>query len=143
MAALEGLRLLHQVIQNLEGLRRDMRANAKSYKANLAAGRTPAQVAVIMEQDALQYQKRIAWFDRFLVAGTPRTVLLDGFQRNGIQASDAQDILTELSTPVQQQLTLARNTPTANQINNSMDQLLAAIPAHESLWPESGAVIET
>lgn len=142
MAALESIALLLQVIRNLEGLRRDMRANAKSYKANLAAGRTPAQVAIVMEQDAREYRKRLDWLDPFRVPGTKRDVLLNGFQRVGVVESDAVDILTELDPVITAQFNLSTSTPTAAQINNGMDTLLATVPPHQSLWPDAGTATE-
>ena len=142
MADLESLALLLQVMHNLEKLRANMRANAAAYKANLVAGKPTAQVATVMEQDALAF---IALTDLGVGVpppGHPRDVLLTGFAMVHIAEAAAIDIATELRPIAQQQLALARSTPTEAQIHNGMDQLLATVPAHESLWPQLGTAVE-
>ena len=58
---LQNLILVMDVAKNLEGLRRDMRANAEEYKSRLANGTSAADVKELILANNAQYQRRLGW----------------------------------------------------------------------------------
>ena len=132
MATLEEHALARDTIQNLEGLRRDMRRNALGYKTDTASGRVPlAQLAIVIGQDATEYLRRLGWQDR-VDTGTIRVKLSNGLSALSVTIQDVLGAVTELRAA-----TIAlRNAPkmTTVEIDAAADGVLNSITAHELVW---------
>jgi hypothetical protein len=129
MTGLEKLKVIIQVATNLEGLHRDMRANANAYKA--AVGTKPAATIIaIMKADADEYLRRLGWHDA-LTAGHRSE--LSAFAAllgiDGAEMVDDHQLLKSVATDLKN-----ANLTTNAHINNASDQILAAVPARLALY---------
>lgn len=129
------LRLMLQIEQNLSGLQRDMRNNALSWQATATAQSLPVAVlAQYMNDAAASYQTRLSWLTT-LEADAANWAKV-GAMWALIGGTDAD--FTNLITPI---------TAVANQLGpidkssyasilSACSQIIAAINAPLSLWPE-------
>jgi hypothetical protein len=131
MTTFERFQLLSHAIQNLEGLRKDMRRNAQAYATQAqSATLTVAQITSIVSQDATQYQIRLAW-----VANIPddiRAEMASWLPTIGMDASELVSAYQELKAAADAQQNAALTTYA--QIINGATAILNMIPAHYSLW---------
>lgn len=132
MATFETAELGIRVFQWASNLRRNIRSNAQGYKNALVAGRTPAQVAAVANEDAAEYLKTIGGLDLFISEPEKRTKLLDGLLVFGIAALEAQNELSALRAAAKGQRDANKNN--AAQINGMADAILSGLPAYE--YPE-------
>lgn len=129
------LRLMLQIEQNLSGLQRDMRNNALSWKAAAQAQSTPAvTLTQYMNDAAASYQARLTWLTTLQADAVnwPRVGAM--WATMGGTAQDFSDMMTPINA-VANQLGPATKTTYA-QIIGVCDQIVAAINAPLSLWPE-------
>lgn len=132
MGALENIKLLLDLVANLEGLRRDMRRNAQGYKDNLAAGRPLIRVAEIARQDANEYRRRLDWHRRFDTPGLLRNKLLDGLARLNVPIQETLTAWQQLSAAAD---TLAAAPMTTDaELVLASDALLATVDGSDTLW---------
>lgn len=135
VTALHILRVLLQADQNLSGLQRDMRNNATAWKAAAQAASVPVgTLAQWMNDAATQYQTRLGWITTAQADATNWTKLSTMFATLGGTAADFTNTVNPL-TAVANQLGPADKTSYA-AIVTACDQILAAINAPLSLWPE-------
>lgn len=128
--SLENVTLALHSIQNLEGLRLDMRRNALSYKANVAEHFE--RVVEVMGRDAAEYLRRLGWQRAIAQDQAKRAKLVDGLQRLNIVISEAAGYLTELENAA----TALRDAPktTAAEVTTAADAILAAVSPSDRLW---------
>ena len=132
MATLEEYALARDTIQNLEGLRRDMRRNALGYKADSVSGRVPlTQLSIVMTQDAEQYLRRLGWQDRVDTAPI-KIKLSNGLSALSVTIQDVRAAVTELKAAA----TTLRNAPktTSTEIEAAADGVLTSVIVHEFVW---------
>ena len=129
------LRLMLQIEQNSNGLQRDLRSNAASWKASAQAQAVaPATLAQYMSDAVSAYQTRLAWLTTVQAdsAHWPKVVAL--WTILGGTDADFTALMTPLTAEVNQ-LGLADKSNYA-KIIAICDQVLSAIDAPLSLWPE-------
>lgn len=135
VTALHILRLLLQADQNLSGLQRDMRNNALSWKAAAQAQSVPVgALAQWMNDAATQYQTRLGWITTAQANTANWAALGTMFTKLGGSSADFNNTVNPL-TAVANQLGPADKSSYA-AINTACDQIIAAINAPLSLWPE-------
>jgi hypothetical protein len=133
--AIHILRLLLQADQNLCGLQKDMRNNAIQWKDQAQAQAVPVlTLASFMDGAAVAYQTRLQWLDDAQANAPLWAELSAMWQMLGGTGQDFSDVTTPLRA-VADQLGPAAKTTYA-QIVGVCDQIIAAINAPVSLWPE-------
>ena len=135
VTALHILRLLLQADQNLSGLQRDMRNNATTWKAMAQAQSVPLPtLAQFMNDAATEYQKRLGWITTAQADTANWTKLSTMFATLGGTAADFNQTVNPLNAVANQLGPADKSTYAA--IITACDQILAAINAPLSLWPE-------
>lgn len=129
------LRLLMQADQNLSGLQGDMRSNAITWRAAAVAQSTPAaMLAQWMNDAATAYQTRLAWIATAQADAVIWPKLSALWTLMGGTAADFNNVTTPLKAVADQLGPAAKGTYA--QIIGVCDQIIAAINAPLSLWPE-------
>lgn len=129
------LRLMLQIERNLSGLQGDMRANAIAWKAAAAAQSQPVEtLAQWMNDAATSYKTRLAWLTTLQSDTVNWPKIGAMWAALGGTAADFSNITTPLSAVANQLGPIAKDTYT--QIAAACDQIIAAINAPLSLWPE-------
>lgn len=134
MATIEEITLALQTVQNLAGLRDDMRRNAADYKARLARGEDVASVAKVLTDDNTQYRRRIGWVKRVAADLTTggRTRLANGLLALGIDLTTAESYLTELEAVANR---VGASPPsTSAEVGAAADDYLASVAEEERIW---------
>ena len=129
------LRLMMQIEGNLTSLQRNMRDNASTWRAQALAQSIPVlTLAAFMNDAATAYQTRLAWLPTLQADAVnwPRVAAL--YVLIGGTGSEFNALTTPLNA-VANQLGPAPKTTYA-EIITACDQILAAINAPLSLWPE-------
>jgi hypothetical protein len=135
VTAVHILRLLIQAEQNLSGLQRDMRNNALTWKVSAQAQSVPlATLASYMNDSATSYQQRLAWITTAQADTANWAKLGAMWNLIGGTAADFSDMLTPLNAVANQLGPAPKATYAA--IIGICDQIIAAINAPLSLWPE-------
>lgn len=125
---MERLLLIFQTMQNIQGLRKNMRDNALGYKSAVAADAgKAAQIAVIMSQDATQYLARIQWQQNLLDGGANQSKMSEALSGLGSSLSEMQSKMSELQTAANN-LSSALKTSVA-EINTASDAVLSQVAA--------------
>jgi hypothetical protein len=129
------LRMLLQADQNLSGLQGDMRANAITWRAAAVAQSQPvAALAQWMNDAAGEYQKRLGWIATAQADAVIWPKLSSLWAMLGGTGADFTNMTTPLKAVADQLGPIAKGTYA--QIIAACDQIIAAIPAPLSLWPE-------
>ncbi len=129
------LAVMLQCQQNLNGLQKDMRNNALTWKAMAQAQTTPAAtVAGYMNDAATAYQTRLGWLDTLQADSPNWTKISAMWTALGGTAADFSAVTAPLKA-VATQLGPVAKTTYAQQIA-ACDQIIAAVNAPLSLWPE-------
>lgn len=129
------LRLLLQAEQNLSGLQRDMRNNALSWQAMANAQSVPlASLAQYINDAATMYQTRLAWIATAKADTASWTLLSTMWGKIGGAETDFNDLVTPLTTTANSLGPADKSSYAA--INTICNNILAAINAPLSLWPE-------
>lgn len=135
VTSLHILRLLLQVDQNLSGLQRDMRQNAQTWKAAAQAQTVPAAtLALWMNDAATEYQKRLGWITTAQADTANWNLLGSMWTKLGGTAAEFTNTINPMSAVANQLGPATKDTYT--QIVGVCDQIIAAINAPLSLWPE-------
>jgi len=132
---LQILRLILQIEQNLNGLQLDFRNNAISWKASATAQNPDvATLAKWMNDAALSYQSRLSWLPELQLNATAWSKAAALWTIIGGTNAEFTSLLAPFNA-VANQLGPADKTTYA-KIIAVCDQILAAIDAPLSLWPE-------
>ena len=133
MATSEQFHLFIQALQNMEGLRNDMRRNAQAYSSDVQSGRlTIAQVQDVARADAGQYQRRLKWMVDIFNNPTRRARLIGGITAIAGDVQELIDAYTQMKAVADQQEVVAWTTSV--QIDAAVAALLAAVPAHDRVF---------
>lgn len=131
-------RLAMQVIENLEGLRSDMRNNATNY-INIAnaidgsgSGITLNELQTVIKNDANEYIKRLQWCAAVYNDTARHSDLIAGLNAVGIATADAINDYTTLLNFAQAQSNGSFTTTT--EIRTAANSLLSNLTPHDSLW---------
>lgn len=128
-------RAIDQVVDNLNGLQRDIRSNAIAWRAAAQAQSVPvATLAQWMNDAAAEYQKRLGWIATLRADAVNWPLVSAMWVQRGGTAADFTSKVNPM-TAVANQLGPAPKTTYA-QIIAGCDQIIAAINAPFSLWPE-------
>ena len=129
------LRLLLQIEQNLIGLQRDMRFNAAAWKAQAQAQSVPiATLQGFMNTSGPAYQTRLAWLPTLQADAVNWPKVSALYTAIGGTGAEFSALMTPLSAVANQLAPATKDTYA--QIIAICDQILAAIDAPLSLWPE-------
>ena len=131
MSAFQNLRLLMQCVDTLEGLRRDLRANAQSYKDN-SNGLTLAQLKAVILADGQEYQRHLQWIVD--IPQSDRDAALTVASALGMDSQELINAYQFLKGLADLQVANAPGYASFSQISNGSDYILANVPAHYSLW---------
>jgi len=128
------LRALLQIERNLTGLQRDMRNNAQTWRTAALAQSTPiVTLASNMNSAATAYQTRLGWLPT--IQATPEWSRIAAlYVTMGGTGQEFADMMTPLSAVADQLGPVAKTTYA--EIIAACDQIIAAINAPLSLWPE-------
>jgi len=128
-------RVMNQLQQNLTGLQRDIRSNAVAWKA-MATAQSPdvATLAQFAKDAAASYETRLGWVLTYKNTSPNWPAVTAMFTALGGNIADATTLFTQMKA-VADQLGAATLTTYA-QISAACDQILAAVQAPDSLWPE-------
>lgn len=130
---IEQFRILFQVIENMEGLRRDMRQNAARYKADGISGRISlASVITVMRGDAAEYNRRLDWVLNATQTARISNKLDAAIAALGLVRTELIADYTAMRTVANQQASVALSDLAS--VNAAADSLLAFLPAHDFLW---------
>ena len=133
--ALHILRVMLQAEQNLSGLQRDMRNNAISWKTSAQAQNLPVEtLAQYMNDAAKAYQSRLAWLSTLQADSANWTKIGAMWALLGGTAADFSGIITPLTAVANQLGPIDKSNYAA--IISACNQIIAAINAPLSLWPE-------
>jgi hypothetical protein len=138
MATPEEIHLAHQVMTELERVRYNIRANTLSYQSRIGA--TPAAtLGAEMKADAQQFQRRLERLRLKVDTQAIRTKVLAGLAVFGVDATAlrAEYVLMNGVCSQVRSATLNNNT----QITNACNQILSALPAHDTLLDEPLPVV--
>lgn len=129
------LRMLLQADQNLSGLQGDMRNNAITWRAAAQAQAQPAAtLAQWMNDAAGEYQRRLGWISTAQADAVIWPKLSALWALLGGTGADFSNVTTPLKAVADQLGPIAKGT--YPQIISACDQIIAAINAPLSLWPE-------
>lgn len=135
VTALHILRLMLQIEQNLSGLQRDMRNNALSWQATATAQSLPvATLAQYMNDAAASYQTRLSWLTTIEAdaANWPKVSAM--WALLGGTGADFSNLITPITAVATQLGPIDKSSYSA--ILSACSQIIAAINAPLSLWPE-------
>lgn len=129
------LRVLMQIDQNFTGLQRDMRNNANSWKA-MANAQSPDITTLVsfMHDAATSYQTRLAWLANYKNTSPNWTAVTAMYTALGGDIAEATTLYNQMKA-VADQLAVAVINTYADAIS-TCDQILAAVQAPDTLWPE-------
>jgi hypothetical protein len=130
MATFDQIALALQLVQNLQGLKRDMRANATGYKRQLAAGKVTADVGDVAARDASEYLRRLDWHGAVMAKDKDAALVALGIDPT--EESALVDSLRIIATGQQDALSVKD----AGAISAAADAVLAATPDPLTLWPQ-------
>ena len=127
---LQQLILVIDTAKNLEGLRRDMIANAEEYKARLTDGATAPEVQALIIANNEQYKKRLGWVKDLYDNHT--TAFTTALKAIGITIAHTLAIYQELkaiteATDTADLTTEAKITGASNWVLNNLD-------SHLTIW---------
>lgn len=128
-------RVVDQVVTNLVGLQRDMRANAVSHRAvALSASKPITEIAGFMADCGTQYLRRLGWVNDLLADGGRHAALTVQLGLRGMADADVTAVLV----PLHDAVVLMGNAPRATyaEIVAACDAMIAEVQAPDSLWPE-------
>lgn len=129
------LRVMLQAEQNLSGLQRDIRNNAISWRASAQAQNLPIEtLAQYMNDAASEYQKRLAWVDALQAKTSAWNKMSTMWAALGGTGKDFSDIVTPMDAVATQLAAVGK--ASYDEIIAICDQIIAAINAPLSLWPE-------
>lgn len=133
MATAEQFFMVMQALQNMEGLRADVRRNAQAYQADVISGRlTLSQVQAVAREDAVQYLRRLKWMADIFADLNRRTRLIAGMTAVGITETEmkaSHDEIRAVAVPLTT-VTWAD----AAAVTTTVNQILAAVPAHDRVF---------
>lgn len=135
LTRLHKARVVDQIRQNLVGLQQDMVRNAKSHKTMAAAQSPPrATLAVFVLDSATEYLRRLQWVIDLQNDPTRKARMIEILTSMGWTEADIVDVVVPLRQAAIALRDASKNTYA--QIVAACDQLLAAVDAPDSLWPE-------
>lgn len=128
------LRVLLQIQTVINQCQRDMRNNASTWKAVAQAQTTPVlTLAANMNSAAVTYQTNLGWIST--MQGDPSWPRISAmYIALGGSGQEFADVMTPLQAVANQLRPAAKGTYA--QIIGACDQILAAINAPLTLWPE-------
>lgn len=128
-------RVLNQIMSNLVGLQRDIVNNANTWKA-MATAQSPTIVllAQAMRDAATEYQRRLQWVADYKNNNQNWPAVSTMFQALGGDPAEATTMYQQMKTVADQ--LAAASIVTYAQATNACNQILAAVAAPDSLWPE-------
>lgn len=132
MTAIENLHLAIQASRLLQNMQRDMRRNAQSYKARLAAGQQVADVAQTMDADADAYLRLLQRLKAVHDDPESGPKLEDGFSRVDILKSEVSNHWQGLKSAADHQAVAPKTT--AAELVDEADWILANVPEPARLW---------
>ena len=132
---LQVLRLLLQIEQNINGLQRDVRANALAWKVSAQAQDVPvATLARYLNDAAISYQTRLGWLAALQADSGNWARVTALWSILGGSVTDFESLMTPFAE-IAHLLGSADKSDYAT-ITAVCDQILSAIDAPLSLWPE-------
>lgn len=135
VTSIDILGLVLQANQNLRNLQRDMRNNALSWRASAVAQSAPVQIlAQYMNAAATAYQTRLGWIATAQADSTNWALVSAMWTKLGGTAADFSNKVNPLTAVANQLGPIDKSTYIA--IISACDQILAAVNAPLSLWPE-------
>lgn len=135
VTALHILRVMLQGEQNLSGLQRDVRTNAQSWLASAQSENVPVEtIAQYMTDAATEYSKRLNWITELQDDTDNWSKIAVMWAKLGGTGGDFSGIITPL-TAVANGL-VAANKSSYAAIISVCNQIIAAVNAPLSLWPE-------
>lgn len=131
MATIEELSMAQRALQNLVGLRLDMRDNARQYIADNSNGRvSDTKIVEIATGDIFNYRKRIKWMSDIIANQARRLKLKSGFEALGL--TSINDVAVDF-----QQLIAATDALELIDISNIVEKsndLLNNLQAFDGIW---------
>ena len=133
--AFHTFRVVNQLQQNLVGLQRDMRSNAVAWRA-MATAQSPnvATLAQFTKDAATSYQTRLGWVLTYKNTSANWPAVTAMLTALGGNITDATTLYTQMKAVADQ--LAAANLTTFAQISTACDQILSAVQAPDSIWPE-------
>lgn len=132
---LQVLHLLLQIEQNINGLQRDVRANAAAWKASAQAQNVPVTtLAHYLNDAARSYQTRLGWLAVLQTDTVNWAKVAALWAILGGSASDFESLMTPFAD-VAHRIDGA-DTSGYGAIMAVCDEILSAIDTPPSLWPE-------
>ena len=101
MTTFEKWNAMKQIIENLEGLRRDMRSNASAYISAVSDGNPLAEVIAVVRGDADEYLRRLTWIST--IPASIRAELLSFCSLIGLDGAELTNLYVELKRFADQQ----------------------------------------
>lgn len=128
-------KVLNQITTNLTGLQLDMRANAQAWSV-MATNQAPDMVtlAKFMSDAAASYQSRLGWILNYKNTNPNWPAVTAMYTALGGDITEATTLYTQMKN-VADQLAAATLTTYA-QVTSACNQILGAVQAPDSLWPE-------
>ena len=132
---LQVLRLLLQIEQNINGLQRDVRANAAAWKASAQAQDVPvATLAQYLNDASISYQIRLGWLAALQADTASWAKVTALWSILGGSVADFESLMTPFAEIAH--LLVVTDKSDYATITVVCDQILSAIDAPLSLWPE-------
>lgn len=129
------LRVLNQIMTNIVGLQHDMVSNANTWNT-MATAQTlsAATIAGYMSSAAASYETRLGWMLNYKNTSPNWNAVAAMYAALGGVGADVVTLYNEMKA-VADGLSGATLTTYA-QITSACNQILAAVAAPDSLWPE-------
>lgn len=127
--------LMFQTIHNIVGMRHNILDNLSDYADKIRAGvATADQIKQTIQEDVIQYQRRLGWITPLLNAAQDKAVIEDALAAAGIPTTELQEAHNQLTAAVSYLSNQIPNITKAEDLGNIKQSIKAMLPNYKKLW---------
>lgn len=127
--------LMFQTIHNIVGMRHNILDNLSDYADKIRAGvATADQIKQTIQEDVIQYQRRLGWITPLLNAAQDKAVIEDALAAAGILTIELQEAYNQLTAAVSYLSNQIPNITKAEDLGNIKQSIKAMLPNYKKLW---------
>lgn len=127
--------LMFQTIHNIVGMRHNILDNLSDYADKIRAGvATADQIKQTIQEDVIQYQRRLGWITPLLNAAQDKAVIEDALAAARIPTTELQEAHNQLTAAVSYLSNQIPNITKAEDLGNIKQSIKAMLPNYKKLW---------
>lgn len=127
--------LMSQAIQNIVGMRHNILDNLSDYADKIRAGvSTVDQIKAVLQDDVVQYQRRLGWHNKLLDANQDKATIDDALSSSGIQPNELLKAHNQLTAAVSHLSSQIPNIKKAGDLGDIKQAIKAIVPNYKKLW---------